>query len=229
MNDPYVYKDSDVLINSFNIKDQDELNQLESTFFQLSFSKLMEEGYEIKTIDDFLMLHKILFSEIYTWAGTVRKINIFKSEQVLNGLSVKYSDKALIMSDILKCKGILVLKKNASFIKDLTKLLAVLWQTHPFREGNTRTLVVFLYFLLKGNGFNLGVDFLEKHAKYFRNALVLASIGEYSEYEHLENFLDEAIFGKNRTENDADKDDAKYQKIKDFDLSTYKYNYHYKK
>lgn len=66
MNDPYVYKDSDVLINSFNIKDQDELNQLESTFFQLSFSKLMEEGYEIKTIDDFFnVTQNIVFRNIH--------------------------------------------------------------------------------------------------------------------------------------------------------------------
>ena len=43
--------------------------------------------------------------------------------------------------------------------------------------------------------------FIDKHAKYFRNALVLGSIGEYSEYQHLEEILKDSISFKVTDEN----------------------------
>ncbi len=69
----------------------------------------------------------------------------------------------------------------------------------------------------------LNQDFIKEHAKYFRNALVLASIGEYSEYEHITNFLKDAVSYKIV-------DSGKYKTIKNYELDRYQYNYHnYKK
>ena len=47
-------------------------------------------------------------------------------------------------------------------------------------------VTLFLYYFLKKRGFKVNREFIGKYAKYFRNSLVLASIGEYSEYNYLE-------------------------------------------
>ena len=122
-----------------------------------------------------------------------------------------------------------ILKKDSLFIKKISRLISKMWQIHPFREGNTRAVVVFLYLYLKNFNLNINFDLLEKHSKYFRNALVLASIGEYSEYQHLELILNDAIFGITKNLPLNEDKSKKYKTIKNLDLSTYKYNYHTKK
>lgn len=86
-----------------------------------------------------------------------------------------------------------------------------------------------MYFLLKKYNLELNVDLIEKSSKYFRNSLVLVSIGEYSEFNHLEVILNDAIFGDSKEIDKTKTKDNTYSKIKDFDLSKYQYNYHTKK
>lgn len=93
---------------------------------------------------------------------------------------------------------------------------------HSFREGNTRVVTLFLYYFLKKLGFKVNREFIDKHAKYFRNALVLASIDEYSEYNYLEEILKDSISFKIVD----DELNIKYQTIRGYDLDKYEYNYH---
>ena len=75
---------------------------------------------------------------------------------------------------------------------------------------------------MKKYNLTLNIDFIGEHSKYFRNALVLASIGEYSEYEHLEMILSDATNIKKIVDGEK-----KYQTIKDYNLEKYEYNYHH--
>lgn len=110
-------------------------------------------------------------------------------------------------------------------INKVVKIISLIWQVHPFREGNTRSIALFLYFFLKEIGFKVNREFINKNAKYFRNALVLASIGEYSEYNYLEEILKDSISFKT-----VDGDlNIKYQTIKGYNLDKFEYNYHTKK
>lgn len=84
---------------------------------------------------------------------------------------------------------------------------------------------LFLYFFLKRLNFKIDSEFIGKHAKYFRNALVLSCIGEYSEYNHLEEILKDSINFKKIDKNT----DAKYQTIRGYNLEKYEYNYHLSK
>lgn len=228
MNDPFVYKNTNVLKNKLNLKKQEDLDQYESAIFQLSFAKLIDDGFKVSSIFDILYLHKQLFGDVYEWAGEIRTINIEKKEAVLAGLSVNYSDKNNIEKDLKKLNHTLkTLKIDKNNISDLTNLIAYIWQIHPFREGNTRTVVVFLYFLLNQQKLTLNISLLEKYSKYFRNSLVLASIGEYSESEHLEMILKDAIFSNEKEK--VKSKPSRYEKIRDLELSKYKYNYHTKK
>jgi len=66
---------------------------------------------------------------------------------------------------------------------------------------------------------------LKKHATYFRNALVMVSIGVYSEMGYLENILYDALFSDNN-KSLVEKSSKKYSTINGYDISKYKYNYH---
>ena len=225
MADPYVYEGTDVLKNLGGFKNQDDLDEFESAMFKLAFIN-MKDSFEINNTDDIFKIHKIVFSEVYEWAGQPRIINIYKSEQVLDGLSVRYSDYSEIKKEIkhlnTEFKKVKISKDNRNIINEIVLVISKLWRVHAFREGNTRTIGLFLYFWMKKLNLKLNNDFLGENAKFFRNALVLASIDEYSEYGHLEKILNDAI---NDEDSNVLKD--KYKTINGFDLDKYEYNYHH--
>lgn len=67
---------------------------------------------------------------------------------------------------------------------------------------------------------------LKKHAAFFRNALVMASLDEYSEYQYLENILSDSIIYKVNRKTIKKETTHKYEKIKDVEMKDYKYNNH---
>jgi cell filamentation protein len=145
-----------------------------------------------------LAIHKHIFGDIFEWAGTVRTISIVKGERVLGGDTVRYSGPDDIERD---CSAVLK-KLNATDWTNLSvhetaetfaKLIAALWQCHPFREGNTRTTVTFATQFAEAHGFRMDKSLLKDSAAYVRDALVKASDGEYSEYEYLVKIFEDAI------------------------------------
>ena len=100
--DPYVYDDTNVLKNLANIKEQHKLDDYETTMVNLGIIKLLKSDIEIVKVNDIFLIHKILFENVYEWAGEKRVINIFKTEPILNGLSVTYSDYKKNNDDLTK-------------------------------------------------------------------------------------------------------------------------------
>lgn len=227
MADPYVYDGTNVLINLKDIKDQSKLDNFESTMANLALTKLYKENPKISSVFSIFDIHKTLFEKVYSWAGEKRSINIYKQEEVLAGLSVEYSKADKIEADLRKIdkeysKISWEYLPKEKKIEKVVKISSAIWQVHPFREGNTRTISVFIFFLMKRLNLDLNNQFLAEHAKFFRNALVLASIGQYSEYAHLENLLSDA----SNTQIIKSKANGKYSSIKGYDLKKYRYNYH---
>lgn len=225
--DPYLYEGTNILKNIPDIKELDKLNNYETTMVNLEIINLLKSNANFIKVNDIFKIHKALFCNVYEWAGTLRKINIFKTEPILNGLSVTYSNYTNIMTDLNNIQKKIDCIKWESLSKDevvnqVARIIASIWQVHSFREGNTRAVTLFLYYFLKNLGFKVNRLFIDKHAKYFRNALVLASIGEYSEYTYLEDILKDSISFKI-----IDSElNVKYQTIRGYNLEKYEYNYH---
>lgn len=224
MRDPYVYFDTNVLVNKLNIKTNDELDKAEGTIVSLNIARLLANPIKIKSVTDIKKIHKALFSDLYEWAGENRIMNMYKSEPVLDGLSVVYSDYKNIDKEL---KALDVMFSNTKWkslhkketIEQIVILISKLWRVHCFREGNTRTVTVFLYLFMKQIGFKTNVTFIGEHAKYFRSALVMASIDQYSEYEHLTNILLDSVSSKKA-------EDGKYQTIREYEVDKYEYRKH---
>lgn len=224
MRDPYLYLDVDVLINKKNIKDQNQLDQLEEDIIPLRMIALRKQGLIINSVFDIQKIHSFLFSSIFDWAGEFRKITMYKREPILNGYSVDYTPSDYIkkeMNDLEKRFLSINWEEldNKQKINNVASIIQELWQIHCFREGNTRTVALFLYFLLRTIGVHLNIDFLGKNAKYFRNALVLASLYSESKPEYLFGIIADCTTIKNLVKNN-------YETINGYEVEKYSYQNH---
>jgi cell filamentation protein len=227
MKDPYLYDDVQVLKNIKGIKDAKILDAYENRMTTLGILKLIKDSPSIQTINSIKQIHHVLFEKVYTWAGEYRTINIYKREPIINGLSVPYSPAKNIKQDLITLQAkfkTLYWEKlpHSSLAKQLSVLISSLWKIHPFREGNTRLVTMFMYLLLKQYHAELNVDFISKNAKYFRNALVMASLEESPESHYIENIIFDSIQLR-----PISSKHSKYKKIKNFDVENYQYDYHY--
>ena len=75
--------------------------------------------------------------------------------------------------------------------------LAALWKIHPFREGNTRTIVTFMCQFIEKEGVPLDRKLFERNAAFLRSALVAATAvfpdGDYRKVEYLYKIIKNSI------------------------------------
>lgn len=199
MKDVYLYEEVPVLKNLLNIKNEKFLETAES---DITYIKLLDiDNYFGEDEFNYARLkkiHRIMFEDIYEWAGKERVINIEKGERVLGGDTVRYSDVNCIEGDanaaIFKLNNIkwsnLGIQETA---ESFTKLIANLWQVHPFREGNTRTVITFATQFSEAHGFRMNKNLSSENPGHVRDALVKASDGQYSEYGYLIKVFKDAI------------------------------------
>lgn len=224
MRDPYLYEGTDILINKFNIRDSKILDKAESDFATIAARMLKRSEFEIDNIFDCLEIHKKLFEKVYDWAGELRTKDIFKGEPLLNGKSVDYVF-ASYLKEALKDlqKEFQQIDWNSLSPKErLEKVcyfVSEFWHIHPFREGNTRTSAMMLYFLIKKAGLHVNIDFLSRNGKYFRNALVLSCLYSSSKPEYLLGIVADSTSIKNE-------ESGKYETIEGIEVAKYKYTHH---
>lgn len=159
---------------------------------------LSEKAFSF-TPNEYLSIHRKLFTGIYSHAGRIRDYNITKKEWVLDGATVLYGSatelRATLDYDFFEEKKFSY--RNLSMdeiIHHLAVFISRLWQIHVFGEGNTRTTAVFFIKYLRTLGFNVTNDIFAENAWYFRNSLVRANYndlknGIHKTTEFLELFL----------------------------------------
>ena len=232
MRDPYLYDDADVLINLADIKDPELLHKAEADITNLAMTSIYNRQYEKFNTDTLKNIHRTIFGQIYDWAGEFRTIQMIKPEDVLGGDTVRYAYPYAYPKEIKKqltasMKEIIRLKRNGENNKDvvfrLVRIIAQIWQTHPFREGNTRSVIVFAVLLAKSLGFEVDHELFRTHSAYVRSALVWASQGIYAKYEYLERIFFDAILHDELTSDETDAPaNGKYEKVGDYLVRDYK-------
>ena len=200
--DPYCYKDTNVLKNLLNIEDSSSFDDAEADYTSLRLRELAERPLRGKyDINHFFKMHQYIFQDIFAWAGTPRTINIYKEEPVLGGLSIDYSDYKDIENDLnsslAKMKEI-DWDNSDNLAKTLSGIIAEVWRVHPFREGNTRTVITFFCQFIDEKFKKADRTIFEKNAAYVRTALVAycANFGpkaDYSKKEYFERIVADAI------------------------------------
>ena len=228
MRDPYLYDAVNVLKNLADIKSAELLRKAEADITGISMAAVYNLKYDKFNTETLCDIHKNIFGQIHDWAGEFRTIQMVKYEDVLGGDTVRYAYPKEIKKQLNETmKEIAKLKRTGDNDKDivfkLVRIIASIWQTHPFREGNTRTVIVFAVLLAKSLGFEVKHEFFKTNSAYVRNALVWASQGIYSKYEYLERIFFDSILGEDNETNDNPKTKSgKYAAIGDFKVKDYK-------
>lgn len=189
-----------------------EISEKECDLVSINIAKYLEtNGFSLSPAT-LLSIHKTIFKNAFPQllekqVGVFRKVNISKLEDVLGGKkSVEYADfndlKATIDYDfsIEKEKKYNLMNKEEQVL-NIAKFISGIWQIHPFREGNTRTIAVFTIKYLRNKGFNSNNDIFKTNSKYFRDALVLANYESlqdkiYRDFSYLESFFNKFILNK---------------------------------
>ena len=188
--DPYLYEDVPVLKNLPGIKNSDELKQVEGDLTRMSMGIVYAKEYEKFNSETLCDIHRTIFGGLYEWAGEFRTIPIMKAEEVLGGDTVRYAAPSEIKKQLdMASKEIARIKltaKRKDIVFKIVRITAAIWQTHPFREGNTRSVVAFSVLLAAKLGVQLDYELFADHAAYVRNALVWCTQGIYSIYDYLE-------------------------------------------
>jgi len=196
MRDPYLFDDVNVLRNLGNIRDAGELRRAEGEVTRYTLAMVYATDFAKFNIETLCEIHRIIFDNLYDWAGEFRTISIIKREEILGGDSVQYSHPRQIKKELTDIsKEIAKLKRDdekKDLLFKLVRISAKIWQTHPFRDGNTRAVISFVVLLAARLKIDLDYSLFEEHASYVRNALVWASQGMYSKYEYLERIFYDA-------------------------------------
>lgn len=224
MKDPYVYEGTNVLKNKLGLKDDKKLDQIETSYAVFNIDTLKYNGFQINTILDCLEIHRFIFSDVYDWAGQLRTIDIYKGEPLLDGHSVDYVYASYLKEALQELEKEFETTKweelNAEEkLEKVCYFVSEFWHIHPFREGNTRTTAVFLYFLLKKVGLHVNLNFLNKNGKYFRNSLVLSCLYSSSKKEYLLGIVKDSVTLKNE-------ESKKYETIEGKEVNKYEYTTH---
>ena len=156
-------------------EDKEEADRVSS-----NISKLLQTDAFTYSAAGLAAIHRAIFEGVFKHAGRFRDYDISKKEWVLRGDSVLYGRwqdlRMAIEYDLEQERqfSYIGLSKD-QMVEHLARFVSGLWQTHPFREGNTRTTGIFTIKYLRMLGFNVNNELFANHSWYFRNALVRAN------------------------------------------------------
>ncbi len=182
-------------------------NELECVFVSMRIVELLSvDNFEL-SVDYLKYIHKYLFQDVYEFAGEFRNINFFKHEIILNNDSVAYGDYKTLRATL---EYDISLEKDKNYkdmsivdvIKNITDFSSSIWQVHPFREGNTRTIALFIEKYLISLGYNVYKSLFKDKSVYFRNALVRGNyfnnaLNIKEDKSYLIKFYENLLLGKN--------------------------------
>lgn len=189
-------------------------NELECDFVATRTALLLNEDNFELSLDYLKYVHKYLFQDVYEFAGEFRKIDFSKHEKILNNDSVAYGD-CTTLRESLEYDISLEKEKNynkmnmVEVINNITKFTSSIWQVHPFREGNTRTIALFIQKYLISLGYNVDNSLFKDKSVYFRNALVRSNyFNNYLDIKednsYLIKFYENLLLGKNNNLHSCD-------------------------
>lgn len=158
-NDSYCYKNSDVLINLFDIRDGELLHEAEREISNVN-ADTIEFSPPPYDLDYLRLIHRVLFQEIYSWAGELRTVDISKADTRFCTVRriEKESDK--IFGCLKKEEYLTSLPRDQLVVK-AAEYYGDINMIHPFREGNGRAQRIFFEHLIVNAGFDIswnGID-----------------------------------------------------------------------
>ncbi len=168
--DNFYYPNTHIPKNKLNIKNINELNEIEIIKYRNLYEEYIDKLPSLISIKYFKRIHLYFFSDIYSWAGKIRKVKISKGN--ITFCYPQYIEKEMSnwTSKYGNTNNILNMNKEA-FAKYLAEMKTEFLIIHPFREGNGRLIRFVMDMLAYNNGYDLiwkNYNFtIKKREKYF--------------------------------------------------------------
>lgn len=124
---------------------------------------------------------------LYPNSEVLKNLADVQEEQILKDMEADYTSYRL--SEIVA---------DANLVDMFAVCMARLWKVHPYREGNTRTIVTFCSMFIETQGIYIESELFKDHASYMRDALVAANavfhdIGDLRKPEYLQRIVRDAL------------------------------------
>ena len=169
------YLDSTVLINKFDIRDEEKLNEVESVLASARFAEWVNAPKaDSFDFEHYKAIHYFLFSDLYDWAGQIRTVNISKKGTKFTSAENIEEQATLIFKRLRNCNYFRGLD-HSEFVDEIVDFYCVTNALHPFREGNGRTQRVFLTQLIRNAGYD--INFADMDTELLMIATIRSSQG----------------------------------------------------
>jgi cell filamentation protein len=178
--DPFCYKNSFVLKNKAGLRDYDALESYELEMMTLR----AQEPWPAGKFDTrhYRAIHHHWFQDVYTWAGRYRRVRTAKGGNVFCYPEYIATQMELLFARLQNPAFLPDCGKEA-FISAAAKFLGELNAIHPFREGNGRTQLAFLYLLAHRAGHP--VDLEKVREETMLEAMIDSFHGRYTKLEQV--------------------------------------------
>lgn len=164
--DPYQYPDSPILKNLPDIRDADSLEVFEQRATALRLDEMIAAIADGPIqLEAWQTIHRILFQDVYDWAGQIRTVQLAKGNTVF-ALPEHIEAEAKRIFDKFGRENFATLSRDV-LISKLAYYFGELNVLHPFREGNGRTQKLLFDEIVRRYGYSIdwakmGVDTLLK-------------------------------------------------------------------
>ena len=149
------YPGTAVLVNKFDIREEAKLNEVEAVLVSARSAEWTNQP-RADSFDfaHYKVAHRFLFSDLYDWAGQIRKVNISKKgTDFCPAADIVQQGK--LAFDRLKQQNYFKGLPHGSFVDEITDFYCATNYLHPFREGNGRTQRAFLAQLIRSAGYDI--------------------------------------------------------------------------
>ena len=149
------YPGTAVLVNKFDIREEAKLNEVEAVLVSARSAEWTNQP-RADSFDfaHYKAAHRFLFSDLYDWAGQIRKVNISKKgTDFCPAADIVQQGK--LAFDRLKQQNYFKGLPHGSFVDEITDFYCATNYLHPFREGNGRTQRAFLAQLIRSAGYDI--------------------------------------------------------------------------
>jgi cell filamentation protein len=153
--DPYSYKGTNCLKNRLGLRDPDILQAFELEMSTLRGGEALPTGRFGPA--HFRRVHRHLFGDVYTWAGRYRTVRTAKGGNWFCFPEYIASQMDSLFARLQQA-SFLPGADDEAFLTEATAFLAELNAIHPFREGNGRAQLAFLYLIALRAGHPLRLD-----------------------------------------------------------------------
>lgn len=149
------YEGTTCLINKFSIKDEEKLAKVEAAITLAKVASLEKNPIQGDFgFAHYCAIHRYLFEDIYEWAGNLRTVEMSKKGTLFASVAeLPFLCNACL--ERLQKQDCFRNLHFSEFVAELADLYSSLNLIHPFREGNGRTLRIFIAQLVRFCGYEI--------------------------------------------------------------------------